>query len=156
MPAKKKKDKQWFFLQNREIGYVGNCMQWWMKDAAGYTCDINEAELLTKEEADKLVEKGMGKYVAWPVEEINKHSVVHVDMQYPDSTKSVHYVPKKEYRIASSWLVSGTHVVKAHSFEEAKDLVYTMELPEGEYVDGSWEIDDDTTDMLNEGVDDEL
>ena len=47
-----------------------------------------------------------------------------------------------EYKIPCSWTVSGVLTIKADSLDAAKNKAYDCPLPEGDYVDESFEIDD--------------
>lgn len=38
-----------YYLQVK--GYCGNSLLWWKKDRHGYTCDIQQAHVFTREEA---------------------------------------------------------------------------------------------------------
>ena len=49
----------------------------------------------------------------------------------------------KEYRIPCSWGLYGILYVEAESVEQAKLLADEEPLPSGDYMDGSWEIDEE-------------
>ena len=58
---------------------------------------------------------------------------------------------QKEYRIPCSWESYGVMHVEAESLEQAKDLAENWEpLPDAEYVDGSFRIDEDILEMFLE------
>ena len=61
---------------------------------------------------------------------------------------------KNNYRVAVEWTMVGEIEVEADNIEEAKDKAYDMDLPsDGEYLDGSFSMNDDVTDELNEKED---
>lgn len=59
-----------YYLENKERGLKNGKVQWWAKNNAGYTCDINEAKEFTKQEADKILSTSSAKY--------NKHESDYV------------------------------------------------------------------------------
>lgn len=60
---------------------------------------------------------------------------------------------EKEFEIACSWRVEATMTVKAKSLEEAINIAYnTTTLPEGLYVEGSFQVSREFTKVLNEDV----
>lgn len=63
---------------------VGNCMLWWRKDRNGYTVDLREALVLTREEAFER-HAGRGADVPWPRSYIDARAERHVDVQRCDS-----------------------------------------------------------------------
>jgi len=61
----------------------------------------------------------------------------------------------KTYKIAVTWEVCGEIEIKANSLSEALKKAKaddTIPLPEGSYVDGSFEINDEMSEYLNEGL----
>ena len=61
----------------------------------------------------------------------------------------------KTYKIPVSWQVYGTVNIEAENIEEAIELAGGDEipLPEGDYIDGSWEVDGELAyDMNDEEV----
>ena len=81
-----------YYIQDKR-SVVGNCVLWWRKGGAGYTCDVGEAEMFTEAEAYATVQraaprdpKGLpilrqSKYKAWRKCDVDtatrKH--VHID-----------------------------------------------------------------------------
>ena len=58
---------------------------------------------------------------------------------------------KRQYRIPCSWESYGVMYVEAESLEQAKDLAENWEpLPDSEYVDSSFRIDEDILEMFLE------
>ena len=58
-----------YYLQNRERGYVGNCILWWRVNDTGYTTELGEAEVFTDETEEGRIElrqllNGRDKFVA--------------------------------------------------------------------------------------------
>jgi len=61
----------------------------------------------------------------------------------------------KTYKVAVTWEVCGEIEIKANSLSEALKKAKaddTIPLPEGNYVDGSFEINDEMSEYLNEGL----
>jgi len=70
-----------YYLQDaRGSGVVGNCLLWWAKDHAGYTCDLGNAHVFTKADLEKL-KLDRGSDVPWPKDYVDAHVVTHVDHQ---------------------------------------------------------------------------
>lgn len=58
---------------------------------------------------------------------------------------------ERQYRIPCSWESYGVMHVEAESLEHAKDLAENWEpLPDSEYVDGSFKIDEDILEVFLE------
>lgn len=45
-------DELYYIWDNRQC--VGNCALWWGKDRQGYVCDLSEAGLYSKKEAEEI------------------------------------------------------------------------------------------------------
>jgi hypothetical protein len=69
-----------FYLQDSR-SYVGNDVMWWAKDGKGYTTDLRNAHIYSKEEA---VAKHNCREtdIPWPKEYIDGKTRPAVDMQY--------------------------------------------------------------------------
>lgn len=76
-----------YFLQDSRQ-YVGNDMLFWRRGRAGYTTDLNEAEIFTLEEA--LGERETD--IPWPVEQMRFLARPAVDMQ------KLPYSHKEQYK----------------------------------------------------------
>ena len=50
---------------------------------------------------------------------------------------------KKTFKIPVVWQMWGIISVEAKNLKEAKEKVYSMSLPRGEYIDDSFEIDEE-------------
>ena len=50
---------------------------------------------------------------------------------------------KRQYRVPCTWETYGLLYVEAESAEQAKIIADEEPLPSGDYVDGSWEIDEE-------------
>lgn len=60
--------------------YVGNCVYWWRSTRSGYTCHIDEALIVGREEARRM-HKERNTDKAWPVKKIEKAMSLQVDIQ---------------------------------------------------------------------------
>lgn len=56
-----------YYLQNVSAGFCGNAPFWWAKDDCGYTVDIDNAKLFTKEEAESIIKstKSSHRWMMW-------------------------------------------------------------------------------------------
>jgi len=72
-----------YFLQNLNAGYLGNSPFWWAEGGNGYTVNIDEAKLFTKEEADLTIKstKGTHRWKIWPEKRVQSAIYRTVDMQ---------------------------------------------------------------------------
>ena len=70
-----------YYLQDKR-SYVGNDILWWA-EKGGYTTDISEAEIFTKESAVKQ-HQCRETDIPWPKEYIDQKTRPAVDMQYVD------------------------------------------------------------------------
>jgi len=69
-----------YYLQDSR-GYVGNDILFWAKGGSGYTTDVSNAEIYTKERAYRQ-HACRETDVPWPKEYIDSHTRPAVDMQY--------------------------------------------------------------------------
>jgi len=58
---------------------VGNCVLWW-GNPGGYTCNLDKAELFTKEEADRI-HKNRDSDIPWLKSDVDECSCRHIDIQ---------------------------------------------------------------------------
>lgn len=65
-----------YYIQN--VGFVGNCLRWWQPDGAGYTCNLDEAWQVSKEQAANLCRYRPKEDVPWPVSVVDAHAERHV------------------------------------------------------------------------------
>jgi len=72
--------KELYYLQDNR-SYVGNDILWWAKKGAGYTTDINKAEVYTKEKAMSQ-HRCRETDIPWPKDYIDQKTRPAVDMQY--------------------------------------------------------------------------
>ena len=70
-----------YYMQS---GIVGNCILFWRKGSAGYTCDVTEAEEFTEERAISQIAQRPGEDIAWPVEHIREVMQLHVHVERAD------------------------------------------------------------------------
>lgn len=71
-----------YYIQDSR-GYVGNCLSFWRPEGKGYTTNINDAGLFTKEEAERIC-KNRDSDIAWREDYIKSHTQLTVDSQYID------------------------------------------------------------------------
>ena len=76
-----------FYVQDRRQ-YVGNDVLWWARNNGGYTTNLDDAEVYTKEEALKVCENRETD-VMWPFDFVNSIARRAVDMQKLDYSKSI-------------------------------------------------------------------
>lgn len=69
-----------FYLQDSR-SYVGNDVLWWATDGKGYTTDLREAHVYTKEQA-QAYHKNRHTDIPWPKEYIDGKVRPAVDMQH--------------------------------------------------------------------------
>lgn len=69
-----------YYIQNCSQ-YVGNCVLWWRVDGHGYTCNLDEAWRVTKEQADNICHDRPKQDIAWPAVLIDALVKRHMDMQ---------------------------------------------------------------------------
>ena len=50
---------------------------------------------------------------------------------------------KKVYKVPVTWMMAGVLYIKANSKKEAIDTAYETDLPKGEYIDDSFNVDED-------------
>jgi hypothetical protein len=74
-----------FYMQN---GFVGNDILWWKKGRAGYTTDITQAHIFTKEEAVGQ-NKMRHEDIPWPAEYIEARFKIVIDGQSLDRAEAL-------------------------------------------------------------------
>lgn len=79
--------EQLFYLQDSR-GYVGNDVLWWAKNGAGYTTDLNKAEVYSFEKA-QAQHNCRETDIPWPKEYIDQRTRPAVDMQYIDHDEAL-------------------------------------------------------------------
>jgi hypothetical protein len=55
---------------------------------------------------------------------------------------------KKFYTVGVSWEMYGYVEVEADSYEDALELAYDCDMPEGSYIEGSWRVDYDAEESV--------
>lgn len=76
-----------FYIQDsRQM--VGNCMLFWRPNRSGYTTDIDEAGVYTREEAYSQ-HKSRDTDVPWTVAYIRSHAKPRVDFQYVNKANAI-------------------------------------------------------------------
>lgn len=76
-----------FYLQDSR-GYVGNDVLWWAKEGKGYTTNLHEAHVFTKDEAVKQHDCRETD-IPWPKDYIDAKTRPAVDMQYIDRKEAL-------------------------------------------------------------------
>lgn len=87
VPTKEQKEE--YYIQNTNQGYLGNAIVFWAKNSRGYTADLNNSHKFTYEEAKKICTNNPEKNKAWPVSYIdgNSGNQTVTDCQYLDSSQ---------------------------------------------------------------------
>jgi hypothetical protein len=73
-------DNDLYYLQDKR-SYVGNDILWWGKNGCGYTTDLRNAKVYTKEDALKQ-HMSRETDIPWPKAYIDARTRPAVDMQY--------------------------------------------------------------------------
>lgn len=76
-----------FYLQDSR-GYVGNDVLWWAKEGKGYTTNLNEAHVFTKDAAVRQHECRETD-IPWPKAYIDAKTLPAVDMQDIDRKEAL-------------------------------------------------------------------
>lgn len=74
-------EDQYYLQDTRD--YVGNCVLWWRKNREGYTTDLREAHIFTKDEAYRQ-HACRASDLPWPKAYIDARSAPRVDHQVID------------------------------------------------------------------------
>ena len=69
-----------YYIQDTR-SYCGNSCFWWREEGHGYTCDIKEAWIVTKDKALSIIRNRPHVDVAWPCSMIDAGVTLHFDMQ---------------------------------------------------------------------------
>jgi hypothetical protein len=78
-----------YYIQRHLSGCVGNCFLWWRKGGAGYTCNLDDAEVFDGEDqVFQMVAKDTSKYTAWERGYIDSCAHRHLDHQYVNKDMS--------------------------------------------------------------------
>jgi len=80
--------EQQFYLQDKRQ-YVGNDILWWAKDGKGYTTDVSEAEVFTKERALKQNACRPAIDIPWLKSYVDSKTRPVIDMQIACSSDSL-------------------------------------------------------------------
>ena len=76
---------EYYYIRNE--GYLGNALMWWRK-GGGYTCDINQAEMFTEEEAKKKCQRPEDSaYNFKYIDQLTEAKKLIIDSQYVDESK---------------------------------------------------------------------
>jgi len=74
-----------YYMQT--TGHVGNSLLWWRKGRHGYTCDIQQAHVFTREEALRQHECRPTEDFPWRKSYIDARLQHHVDSQLVDTAE---------------------------------------------------------------------
>ncbi len=76
-----------YYIQNTNVGYLGNAIIFWAKGRNGYTADLNNSHKFTEEEAKQICNGNPEKNKAWAVDYIDNNKGIQrvTDSQYLDS-----------------------------------------------------------------------
>ena len=81
-----------YYLENVECGRVGNCLLWWRKGAAGYTGNLDEAEVFDGEDSYfRSLLRTDGKFRAWEQDYIDSVARRHVDHQVLNEGMAIYH-----------------------------------------------------------------
>jgi hypothetical protein len=74
---------QLYYLQNLNMGYLGNSPYWWANQDSGYTVRLADAKPMTAKEAQGIERSTSGthKWKRWRVEDVQNAAYLTVDMQ---------------------------------------------------------------------------
>jgi hypothetical protein len=75
----------YYLRDTRQV--VGNCILWWRKGNAGYTCSLDDAAVFTKEVAMRMHEDRVSD-VPYPKDIMDSVAYRHVDHQVTDRLES--------------------------------------------------------------------
>ena len=73
-------EQEQYYLQESET-IVGNCMLFWRKDRKGYTTNLDEAHIFTREEA-LAQQRCRETDIPWPKKTLDKVAQRTVDIQH--------------------------------------------------------------------------
>jgi len=74
----------------RNEGFLGNALLWWKKGCNGYTCDIRDAHVFTKDEAESICKRPQDTaYLCEYLDDLVKAQKLIIDCQYVDSKKQL-------------------------------------------------------------------
>jgi hypothetical protein len=76
-----------YYIQNKKS--IGNCMIFWRIDGHGYTCNLDEAWIVTKEKAEEICRSRPKEDIPRLCYEVDKLSQRHCDVQnFPSAVAS--------------------------------------------------------------------
>lgn len=87
LQSQKDVGEELYYIQDTSRGYVGNSLMWWKHNDCGYVCDIKQARVWTKEEAEKMC-KEADDLRMWRKDYIDKRIQHHIDTQTIDNRNS--------------------------------------------------------------------
>ena len=81
-------EQEQYYLQESET-IVGNCMLFWRKDRKGYTTNLDEAHIFTREEA-QAQQRCRETDIPWPkkmLDKVAQRTVTQEDNPFPPGTR---------------------------------------------------------------------
>ena len=87
-------ERLYYMRDTRSNAIVGNCIMWWRKENAGYTCNLDDAEIYTESKAMSMYESRTSDR-PYPKDIIDKMAVRHVDHQVVDHLEYEEIAPEK-------------------------------------------------------------
>jgi len=76
-----------YYLQDKR-GYVGNDILWWAKNGMGYTTDLSQAQLYTRDQALSQ-HQCRETDIPWPKDYVDAKTRPAVDMQHVDINEAL-------------------------------------------------------------------
>lgn len=78
-----------YYIQNKNAGFLGNAIMFWKKGCNGYTANLDNAEIFSEVEAEKICKANPEKNKAWSKEYIDNNEGIQriIDSQYLDYEK---------------------------------------------------------------------
>lgn len=80
-----------YYIQNKDQGFLGNAPVWWANERRGYTAYLNNAHRFSYEEAKNICTINPNKNKAWPCEYIESKIMQVVDDQHIESENIVKF-----------------------------------------------------------------
>ena len=70
-----------YYIQRHASRLCGNCLIWWRKGGAGYTCDLDDAEVFDGDSREfrSIMANSPEKYTAWDKDYIDAVAVRHAN-----------------------------------------------------------------------------
>lgn len=66
-----------YYIHDRTRGFVGNSMMWWRNGHHGYTCNVDDAHVFTRDEALQRI-RDVSDLSAYTVDSVHAYAEIHV------------------------------------------------------------------------------